>query len=189
MSNRYAVGLGHGWAFRNDKQRKWFITMFNLTIQSVINRIDQFDHKSIQDIMGDNLGIMSPDTKSTVASAIRLRNTRTAEPNESGEWMEACYAEIARMQGNMINVLLVDSVWYLSQTVMYNEDYRFVSSVLGYRSEDFDDVEEELTDSLIKALITSDLNDDFVEAIKIQLPMVDADGIKTVADFEMACDD
>ncbi len=187
MSNRYASGIGLGWAFRNDKQRRWFITMFNLTIQSVINRIDQFDHKSIADIMGDNFGIMSSYIKNIIASAILLRSTGTNGLDDTGEWMEECYVGEARRPGNIINVLLVDSVWYLSQTVMY-DDYRFVSIVLGYRSEDFDDAKEELTDSLIKALMASGLNDDFVEAIKTQLPIVDAYDIKTIADFNMACE-
>lgn len=191
MSNRYATGFGIGFCFRSIKQRKWFLDMFNGKMESLIKRISLYPGRDVVDIMGDNLGITGGAAIRDLASAIRLRNVRTEGPNDQGEWIEECYASVVRLttSGKIINVLLVDNQWYMSEAFMHLDEYRFASRCLSYRAERYPDPEEELKDSLIKALISSGMNDNFLKAIHNELPNIDAEGIWTVADFEMACDD
>ena len=192
MSNRYAVGLGHGFCFPNAKQRGWFLTMFNGKIEPLVKRFEKFPRRTATDIVGDNLGIMDYTTRKKIATAIKLRHARTHEQDiVEGNWLRECYAELARFEGNIINVALVDREWYVSSSFMPYDVYGFVTTILFSRALGRDDVldEDKLRDTLVEALIASGMNDDFVQAMERRLEGVDAQGIRTLADFEIAMND
>jgi len=189
MSNRYATGMGLGLAFRNAKERKWFLEMFNQKVWQVINRAEKFPDKNIEDIIGDNLGIMGGTPRRRLATAIRLRDVRDTPRNTGADWVTQCYAEQAHMVGNSLTVVLFNTKWYVMEgNRNHSVTTDVVVNVLWARAHDGGDVQEGVKDALIKLLVETRLDEGLLLSIRRQLPRIDLAGLRTVADFELACE-
>lgn len=188
MSNRYVDGMGISLRCSNEKERKWFLEMINPKINSIIKRIERYPDRDIGDIMGDNIGIFGSITRKILVGAIHLRKIRAIEPEEGDDWFTACYAEVARMN-RLISVVLFAGNWYLmGGNQSYYSDLRLVVACISERAEESGD-EEAVKDALIKLLMNSDLDIEVTKAISSVHPEFDIEGLRTIADFEMACND
>ena len=188
MSNRYATGMGLSFRCSNNKERKWFLAMINTKMPTIINRMERFPERDLGDIIGDNIGIFGAFTRRMIVGAIHLRKVRAIEPENGSDWFTACYAEVAHMN-TTVSVVLFNGNWYIvSGNRTYLHDTRLVAACVGeHASETGDD--EDVKDALIKLMKDSNLDDDVVRAISSVHPELDIVGLRTIADFELACDD
>lgn len=172
----------------NEKERKWFLEMINPKMHSIIKRIERFPDRGVGDIMGDNIGIFGSQTRQILVGAIHLRKARAIEPDEGGDWFTACYAEEAHMN-SMISSVLFNGIWYLmGGHRSYYSNQRLAVACISERAEELGG-EEAVKDALIKLLMDTNLDIDVTKAISSVHQGIDIEGLRTIADFEMACDD
>ena len=188
MSNRYVNGMGLSFRCSNIKERKWFLDMINPKMNSIIKRIERFPERGIGDIMGDNIGIFGTPTRTILVGAIQLRKARAIEPAEGGDWFTECYAEQAAMN-SMVSVVLFNDNWYImGGHRSYFNNERLAVACISERANELGG-EEAVKDALIKLLVDTELDITVTKAISSVCPEFDIEGLRTIADFELACDD
>ena len=90
---------------------------------------------------------------------------------------------------NMVSVVLFNDNWYImGGHRSYFNNERLVVACISERANEFGG-EEAVKDALIKLLVDTELDITVTKAISSVCPEFDIEGLRTIADFELACDD